>query len=161
MKLLNLFGILLVCINYIWAAGGGRDETRVCIDTYKTNDTSYYNCIWHGDINTVMDNSGSQLSFKQDKINDETCKTIGFYTCTGQPNGNNIGNAYNLKTYKDNSCTRQGDTNNNWAGCFYKSTGVTPPDKPEKPEKPKDLIVEEINNIFGTAAPANLVYTKA
>lgn len=160
MKLLNLFGILLVCINYIWAAGGGRDETRVCIDTYKTSDTSYYNCIWHGDISTVTNNNNGKLLFKQDKTNNETCKTIGFYTCTGQPNGSNTVGAHNLKTYKDSNCTRQGNKDSSWEGCFHRSTGITPPVEPEKPEKPGDLIVEEINNIFGTGAPQNLVYTK-
>ncbi|WP_147289257.1 hypothetical protein, partial [Helicobacter sp. MIT 99-5507] len=162
--------VFLFLASVAYAAGPGRDETRVCINEYQVANSSgvssdskqFVNCVWIGDLDKVVDKKkGSDgketISFKQDVLKQSNlCTSYGFYTCTGKPDTHSQINFTNTAVYKQDFCTNQ----NNNSSCFINKTGGSVV-KPEKPEKPKDLIVEEINNIFGTAAPANLVYTKA
>ncbi|MBR7117974.1 MAG: hypothetical protein IKC84_01190, partial [Helicobacteraceae bacterium] len=161
--------VFLFLASIAYAAGGGRDETRVCINEHKVVDSSnvggskkFVNCVWISDLDKVTDGkpgsgSGSTISFKQDVLNDSNlCNNYGFYTCTGVPDRHSEIKFSNTAVYKPNFCTPQSKDN-----CFIKKTGggTTPPEKP-KPEKPADLIIEEINNIFGTGATPNVVYTR-
>ena len=158
---------LIICL-FLWAlpyfvyAAGSRDETRVCLDEWKTGNNRYGNCVWIGDLETVMEyGENNTIEFKNDVIgNQEWCKKIGFYTCTGAPDRHSKITFNNTKVYKTNYCTKQGqNVDGKWSSnCIYTRASGSDDEEIEDEEEVTELIIEE-DSVTGREA-IDTIYTK-